>query len=760
MKYKITDLMDLYEDPKCPFDPSVDQGQKIETQKETIEVKQTKHRFGWKEGLSLAAALAIVVLGGFGVKRFMDRRAVPPVESSFSPGMAESSSSPKISEPEFTAPDPNVVKPLLNPLLTAFAQQYISDSDQNLAGEYELACFAHLYAKLNDREAIRYQTEGDDPYETLSLEQVNETLTRLLGKTVSPEEGTDYTLQRGDNYAIHEQYHDGTFWWPAADGDPHDAFAIGYILDNQPYDREGRIVLSVAFTVYEPTDFDTDIAPLLLLTPEEAQAKAESGALRFVSDGQAWVEYVEDHLQMVQYELIDADPDTPHTDPTGFDSVPDQDWIQMNVQLTEAARTGFPEIDAAGSFASTDDWDVSRFALATALIDRSSDTYEVAFEAYRADTVRWPEFLTREPAYIEDVGELIEEGMVSVIGCGTASFEQRSDGICITGLQYTALDGDQETNPDADPLLAELKELFETPSGWYSRCLSSRFAEPADVNLFELFYDGCGTEHSYDDPLTKEELTALFDADSLDENGNFLGPCIDRLTSADMNKVLTQYFGLTLEQTRGYGLGMFQYLPETGYYYHTHGDTNIITVKVTAARRLDDGTVLLTYPGEEYRVQPSPSVLPLWTAALQPLADGGYQILSNLPGEWTTAADAGSLISLYKGFNGTAEIVDADGTRLNLELTLGIGGSVSYEESDPSGNVIYRESGGWWLPDDQTLGVEHRRIEGYGYWAGENVVSYYHCEIRDGQLILTQQSEIGLHNDKAGTELRFQINKE
>lgn len=754
MKYKITDLMDLYEDPKCPFDPSVDQGQKIETQKETIEVKQTKHRFGWKEGLSLAAALGIVVLGGFGVKRLMDRRAVPPVESSFSPGMAESSSSPEISEPEFTAPDPNVVKPLLNPLLTAFAQQYISDSDQNLAGEYELACFAHLYAKLNDREAIRYQTEGDDPYETLSLEQVNETLTRLLGKTVSPEEGTDYTLQRGDNYAIHEQYHDGTFWWPAADGDPHDAFAIGYILDNQPYDREGRIVLSVAFTVYEPTDFDTDIAPLLLLTPEEAQAKAESGALRFVSDGQAWVEYVEDHLQMVQYELIDADPDTPHTDPTGFDSVPNEDWIQMNVQLTEAARTGFPEIDAAGSFASTDDWDVSRFALATALIDRSSDTYEVAFEAYRADTARWPEFLTREPAYIEDVGELIEEGMVSVIGCGTASFEQRSDGICITGLQYTALDGDQETNPDADPLLAELKELFETPGTWYNMSLNCRFVDPEDVDLFCFFYDGIPGQMT-----SEEELRALYG----DDPDQYSGPPIDRLPREEMNKILVQYFGVTLEQTTEWTLQGLPYLPETDCYYNVHGDTHATFPKLREALRNADGTVLFTYdPCEEY-ISPPPKLFPLWTVALRPMEDGGYQIISNLPGEWTTAESTGELAALYKYRSDEsiqAETTEPDGTRFLRELTLGGNGYFHYQEGDPDSGFSWWENGSWWIVNDHILGIEHRSVEESGKWIGEEVVSYYHCEIRDGQLILTQQSEIGLHNDKAGTELRFQISKE
>ena len=78
MKYKITDLMDLYEDKACPLKPVERHTQKSNEINEIFEVKQTKHVFGWKEGLSIAAAVMFFVVGSFCVKRFFDGPASFP----------------------------------------------------------------------------------------------------------------------------------------------------------------------------------------------------------------------------------------------------------------------------------------------------------------------------------------------------------------------------------------------------------------------------------------------------------------------------------------------------------------------------------------------------------------------------------------------------------------------------------------------------------------------------------------------------------
>lgn len=72
MKYKITDLMDLYEDKNCPLTPLDRKMQIIKDEKEIIKVKASKHAFDWKQGLALAASVALIVAGGIGVKALLN----------------------------------------------------------------------------------------------------------------------------------------------------------------------------------------------------------------------------------------------------------------------------------------------------------------------------------------------------------------------------------------------------------------------------------------------------------------------------------------------------------------------------------------------------------------------------------------------------------------------------------------------------------------------------------------------------------------
>ena len=77
MKVQITDLMDLYADTHDTLPPAVlpeEAGRSAQDQSPAV-LRQRKHRFGWREALSLAAALSLVVLGGLGVRQLLLRRA-------------------------------------------------------------------------------------------------------------------------------------------------------------------------------------------------------------------------------------------------------------------------------------------------------------------------------------------------------------------------------------------------------------------------------------------------------------------------------------------------------------------------------------------------------------------------------------------------------------------------------------------------------------------------------------------------------------
>ena len=101
-----------------------------------------------------------------------------------------------------------------------------------------------------------------------------------------------------------------------------------------------------------------------------------------------------------------------------------------------------------------------------------------------------------------------------------------------------------------------IRNQFANPLNLYDK--------PEDIDLYELFYceDGMVPNDA--------ELKAAFDYDSWNDL-----PCpAYRLTAAEMDGILTQYTGLTLEQTNQAGLDSFTYLPDYNTYCWMHGDTN------------------------------------------------------------------------------------------------------------------------------------------------------------------------------------------
>ena len=340
MKYKITDLMDLYEDKNCPLAPLDKNMQKIENNKEIIEVKASKHAFDWKQGLALAASVALLVVSGFGVKALMNRTNPNPganpgtteasvVETTLPTEIKETESlleTNEVTEPavETTAPKkvPTLAEiwPQLNPLLSAFAQQGVQNS-KDLISEEDLVTFAFEYFAWNEQKF------------SATLEEYNDFLAKMLDKTVSPEDGTSY-------FGGYLSYRDGVFSAEAAAGDQHPTFAVGTVMNNEPYYDEGRIVLTVGFTVFSPADpWEADRDELLLLNEEDAMAKTKTGELEYVREGQALVGLVDGELRVIEYMLY-PESDNAKLDPAIIE-------YQLNPLLSVFAEQHFSEFNAA-----------------------------------------------------------------------------------------------------------------------------------------------------------------------------------------------------------------------------------------------------------------------------------------------------------------------------------------------------------------------------------------------------------------------------
>ena len=163
-----------------------------------------------------------------------------------------------------------------------------------------------------------------------------------------------------------------------------------------------------------------------------------------------------------------------------------------------------------------------------------------------------------------------------------------------------------------------LEELFSCQVSFYNLALASVYADPADVDLYPFFYNGIP---------------------GLDRIQEEVGQC-ECMPRAEMDRVLSRYFGLTLEETAGRGLENFYYDAETDCCYHSHSDACSLAVRVDDVRKLEDGTVLFTYCNLDYCYYHNEDGL-IWTAGLKPDGEGNYQFLFNLLGEWVTPEDLG-----------------------------------------------------------------------------------------------------------------------
>ena len=211
-----------------------------------------------------------------------------------------------------------------NRFLTYFAEQGVTE----ITGEpYDMVSFAHLYYKINEPEAITYRELDGESYETLTKEQVDNLLQHLI-VTDPPtvEDPTDFTEQRGDNYAQHEMFRDGIYWFPAADGDQHTQFAV---VDQATNNQDGTWKLEYrVYDLAEPGELTAEQKDALAyLTVRQAESDEQftitmcgSATVLFYTDGEPQI-----YLHYLHASWVDQ---TDHTD--------DPDGILEDAELRQS----------------------------------------------------------------------------------------------------------------------------------------------------------------------------------------------------------------------------------------------------------------------------------------------------------------------------------------------------------------------------------------------------------------------------------------
>ena len=166
--------------------------------------------------------------------------------------------------------------------------------------------------------------------------------------------------------------------------------------------------------------------------------------------------------------------------------------------------------------------------------------------------------------------------------------------------------------------LASLQELFGDYMRWYSQALTSEYSRPEEVDLGMLFYRGVPLRSEVEP--TADEVNKLAKLSVMWSSENTCELPTQRISTAQMNEILEQYFGISLDETTGNGIDWLTYLEDTDCYYTMHSSTNAISPEITAAYLLEDGTIAMYYTESR--------IIGNSLAILKPVGDG-YQILSN-----------------------------------------------------------------------------------------------------------------------------------
>ena len=148
---------------------------------------------------------------------------------------------------------------------------------------------------------------------------------------------------------------------------------------------------------------------------------------------------------------------------------------------------------------------------------------------------------------------------------------------------------DMLTDADTVGKFQELLSCKHPEDNFFNMALLSVYTDPRKVDLEDLFYNGFYGQN--DNPDSQEEADALkahgWNVDEYD---------ISRCPADEMNRVLTQLFGLTLADYAEEDLEAFVYLELTDCYYLCHSDSNCAhELQVVGYRMMENGDIEVFY---------------------------------------------------------------------------------------------------------------------------------------------------------------------
>ena len=180
-----------------------------------------------------------------------------------------------------------------------------------------------------------------------------------------------------------------------------------------------------------------------------------------------------------------------------------------------------------------------------------------------------------------------------------------------------------------DSVLTQFQRLLVTENNlefrnFFNMATLCSFDSPENINLYRLFGRGIYIEET---ELSDKERTHF--ADQIERS---YATAAYRFSPADMDAVLSKYFGITLAESNKVGLDKFEYWEETGCYYLFHPiPKRNDDIEILNGNLLSADTIRLVYwsPGAYLDAGLPYSKLGYgWDITLQATKDG-YRILSN-----------------------------------------------------------------------------------------------------------------------------------
>lgn len=142
----------------------------------------------------------------------------------------------------------------------------------------------------------------------------------------------------------------------------------------------------------------------------------------------------------------------------------------------------------------------------------------------------------------------------------------------------------------ADELAWFNEQFFNDPENKIPNSfLNCEYSSAAEIDLYELFYDYTSDESGLSDQerFLLKELGVDVDLD------------IAKISADDVEKVLLEYAGLTLQETQRVSVDKLTYLSEYDAYYLARGDSHFTYYTMEKGMKREDGIVKLQYAGGE-----------------------------------------------------------------------------------------------------------------------------------------------------------------